>query len=412
MRESKVSRLWTSNDWSRWTPYKWAAHRGLPFLIAGIITTKFVQLLQVFMDTTTQHGYLLLADISGYTSFVAGTELEHSHEILSDLLETLCMRIESLLTIHKLEGDAVFAYAPESSIKRSETLLELIESTYAAFRDRQTDIKRSTTCTCRACKNIPHLDLKFIIHHGDYILQQVRNIREMVGTDVNLVHRLSKNHVNDATGWRAYMMFTEACLAHLELNLPGLHKQQESYEHLGTVNTFNFDLHQRYNELKETRRVFLTEKDADLYFTIDFPTPPPVTWEWLQDPSRRNLWSGDVHWSIGDRPSGRTGSGASNHCAHGKTVSTEVTLDWRPFEYSTIDSYENGKKRFSETMRLEALPDGSTRLHDYCRVHMPLPHWARKIIARTIMLNHFKYDQALREAAQLAGEEYKALNPE
>src|SRR5512147_2541856 len=102
------------------------------------------------MDTSTQHGYLLLADISGYTSFVAGTELDHSHEILSDLLETICMRIETLLTIHKLEGDAVFAYAPEAIISRGETILELVESTYLAFRDRQADIKRSTTCTCKA----------------------------------------------------------------------------------------------------------------------------------------------------------------------------------------------------------------------------------------------------------------------
>jgi hypothetical protein len=39
------------------------------------------------MSTAPQHGYLVIADISGYTSFVAGTELEHSHEILSDLLE-------------------------------------------------------------------------------------------------------------------------------------------------------------------------------------------------------------------------------------------------------------------------------------------------------------------------------------
>lgn len=44
----------------------------------------------------TQRGYFLLADISGYTSFVAGTELEHSHEILSGLLTTICENIESL----------------------------------------------------------------------------------------------------------------------------------------------------------------------------------------------------------------------------------------------------------------------------------------------------------------------------
>ncbi|MEW6404278.1 MAG: DUF2652 domain-containing protein [Chloroflexota bacterium] len=363
------------------------------------------------MDTITQHGYLLLADISGYTSFVAETELEHSHEILSDLLETICMRIETLMNIHKLEGDAVFAYVPEGKIARGETLLELIESTYAAFRDRQTDIKRSTTCTCKACRNIPHLDLKFITHHGNYILQHVRNITEMVGSDVNLVHRLLKNHVSEETGWRAYMMFTEACLAHLELNLPGLHRQEESYEHLGTVITFNFNLHERYNTLKESQHIFLTEEDSDLYFTIDFPTPLPVTWEWLQDPGRRNRWSDGVHWSIGDRPDGRAGSGASNHCAHGKQVSTDVTLDWRPFEYSTIDSYENGKVRFRETMRLEPLPNGGTRLHDYCQVYMPLPRSLRKIVARALMINHFKYDQALRQAAQLAGEEFKALTP-
>lgn len=363
------------------------------------------------MDTTTQHGYLLLADISGYTSFVAETELEHSHEILSDLLEVICNRIESLLTIHKLEGDAVFAYAPESKIARGETLLELIESTYVAFRDRQTDIKRATTCTCKACRDIPRLDLKFIAHHGDYIIQQIHSVREMVGSDVNLVHRLSKNHVTDETGWRAYMMFTESCLAHLELNLPGLHRQPETYEHLGTVNTYNFDLHQRYNELKDAQHIMLTEKDAHLYFTVDFPTPPPLTWEWLQDPGRRNLWGGGVHWYSGDRPNGRAGSGASNHCAHGKSVSTEVTLDWRPFDYSTIDSFENGKKMFSETIRLEPLPNGGTRVHDYCQLHLPLPQWLRRIVARVIMIYHFKYDQLLRHAAQLAGEEFRTLNP-
>jgi hypothetical protein len=365
------------------------------------------------MSAATQHGYLLLADISGYTSFVAGTELDHSHEILSDLLEIICMQIEKLLTLHKLEGDAVFAYAPERLISRGETILELIESTYMAFRDRQTDIRRSTTCTCRACQNIPGLDLKFIVHHGDYILQQVRGISEMVGSDVNLVHRLSKNHVTEATGWRAYLMITEPCLAHLDLKLDGTYEQVESYEHLGEVKTINIDMHRRYDELKEARRVMIDEREADLQFTVDFPTPPPVTWEWLQDPQRRNIWNSDVHWYNGDRPRGRAGNGASNHCAHGKTLSTEVTLDWRPFEYSTVDSYENGRKMFSETIRLAPLPDGGTHVTSLARFHLPLPRPIRRILAHAIFIKKFKYDQLVRKAAQLAGEEYsKSLNSE
>lgn len=359
------------------------------------------------MSAVTQHGYLVIADISGYTSYVAGTELEHSHEILSDLLETICARIESLLTIHKLEGDAVFAYIPESKVTRAETILELMESTYAAFRDKQISIKRATTCTCNACRNIPSLDLKFIAHHGDYILQQVRDIRELVGTDVNLIHRLLKNRVTEATGWRAYMLLTEKYLEHLALDVEKTHRQTEEVEHLGSVNTFSVDLHARYKEFSDARRIMLDEKDADFILRSDFPTPPAVTWEWIQDPVRRNQWmGGHVHWSAAERPNGRAGVGSSNHCAHGKTYSVEVMVDWRPFEYSTAESFENGKKTVTETFRFEPLPNGGTRVTDLIQMHMSLPRLIRKAMVKYVMINQHHFDQAMETAARMAGEEY------
>jgi class 3 adenylate cyclase len=358
------------------------------------------------MSATTQHGYLLIADISGYTSFVARTELEHSHEILSDLLGVVCEHMEALLTFHKLEGDAVFAYAPEVKIPRGETLLELIESTYVAFRDKQVSMKRATTCTCNACLNIPSLDLKFIAHHGEYILQQIRDIREMIGSDVNLVHRLLKNNVTEATGWRAYMLFTEPCLEHMHINLEDAHQQMESYEHLAEVRTYSLDLHKRYHEIVETRRVMLDKDEADVILTLDFNVPPPVAWDWMQSPTKRNLWGRGVQWSGGDRPRGRTGSGASNHCAHGKGVSTEIVLDWRPFEYSTTESYNGGKKVMTDTLRFEALPGGGTRVHDLMKFEMPLPRPLRRIAAR-LMTKMMKMEEMGQKAARLAAEEYK-----
>lgn len=358
------------------------------------------------MSATAQHGYLLIADISGYTSFVAGTELEHSHEILSDLLVAICEKIESLMTIHKLEGDAVFAYISDSMVARGETLLELIESTYVAFRDKQASMKRATTCTCNACRNIPSLDLKFILHHGDYIVQQVREIRELVGSDVNLVHRLLKNHVSESTGWHAYMMFTEKCLECLGLNLENAHIQMEQYEHLGEIKTYCIDLHQRYKEITEERRILIDEKDADIVLQYDFSTPPSVTWDWLHDPLRRNIWSENVRWSVGERPGGRAGKGASNHCAHGKGTSTEVVVDWRPFEHSTLDVFDGGKKVMSGTLRFESLPDGGTRVRDIVQVHIHLPQFLRRIMARIIMVHQMKYPQMMQKAARLAAEEY------
>ena len=98
----------------------------------------------------TRHGYLVLADISGYTSYLAQVELEHAHEILTDLLETIVGQFKQALTISKLEGDAVFANVDEEKLPRPETLLELIENTYVAFRRRRDGSQRATTCTCRA----------------------------------------------------------------------------------------------------------------------------------------------------------------------------------------------------------------------------------------------------------------------
>ena len=39
-------------------------------------------------DQQAKQGYLLLADISGYTAFLTGTELEHAHAIVRELTKS------------------------------------------------------------------------------------------------------------------------------------------------------------------------------------------------------------------------------------------------------------------------------------------------------------------------------------
>jgi Protein of unknown function (DUF2652) len=97
-----------------------------------------------------------------------------------------------------------------------------------AFRDHADAAYRATTCPCKACRAIPTLDLKFMLHHGDFIVQHVAGIKELVGSDVNLVHRLLKNHVFEATGWKAYILFTIQALQSMDLMPDCLQKQMES----------------------------------------------------------------------------------------------------------------------------------------------------------------------------------------
>jgi uncharacterized protein YndB with AHSA1/START domain len=355
-----------------------------------------------------QHGYFVLADISGYTSYLAGVELDHAHEILTDLLETIVNRFKTILTISKLEGDAVFAYAPESKIERGETLLELIECTYVAFRDRVDAVHRRTTCTCRACQAIPSLDLKFLAHHGDYIVQNVAGINELVGSDVNLVHRLLKNHISEATGWRAYALFTEASLQHTGLQAERLrvHPQTEAYEHLGEVKTYSLDLHARHKEIIAARRQVITEAEADAVFRQTYAAPLPVVWEWWNDPKRRTQMSGPgTQWTAALRPEGRTGPGARNHCAHGKGVSVETILDWRPFEYVTSQMVD-GDNVMTRTVQFELTPDGGgTRTSHRVQVSIPLPRWLRRPLCQFMMSKMYKYDAFLAESARIMAQE-------
>jgi len=156
----------------------------------------------------------------------------------------------STLTISKLEGDAVFAYLEESQLLSGESLLALIDQTYFAFRDRAETLHQGATCPCRACAAIPTLDLKFMVHHGDYIIQQVAGIKDLLGSDVNLVQRRLKNKVAESTGWRGYALFTLQGLERIQVDKKAFIQQSESYEHLGEVETYVMDMHARYKTLK------------------------------------------------------------------------------------------------------------------------------------------------------------------
>jgi uncharacterized protein DUF2652 len=201
------------------------------------------------VERKTQTGYLVLADISGYTSFVAQTEIEHAGMALSYLLETIVEKMDDLLIIAKLEGDAVFAYVEDENLEDCQLLMELIDRTYLAFRDKALALHSQATCPCRACRALPILDLKFILHHGEFVLQQVAGIRDLLGTDVNLIHRLLKNGVSESTGWKGYALFTDQTLEHMQCSKDNFFKRCETYEHLGDVDIYCMDMHIRYNEM-------------------------------------------------------------------------------------------------------------------------------------------------------------------
>jgi uncharacterized protein YndB with AHSA1/START domain len=280
---------------------------------------------------------LVIADISGYTSYLAGVELDHAQDILADLMDTVVGALRPAYRLAKLEGDAAFMYAVTATIDGS-ALMDTVERTYFAFRRRLRDIGQASTCDCNACIRMPTLDLKVLAHHGMVVRQRMAGREELVGSDVILAHRLLKNEVTERTGVAAYAIYTDACLraAGVDPAALGLVEQRETYDHIGEVVTWMADLGAAWAAELDRSRVVVEPAAAIASIEYDLPAPPGLAWDYLTSPARRPRWQTGVSEVIEQTAGGRRGVGTVNHCVHGKDAIVEEILDWRPPDYFTM----------------------------------------------------------------------------
>jgi hypothetical protein len=181
-------------------------------------------------STKSQFGYFLLADISGFSSYLTKVELEHAGGILQKLLEGIAQKIEPVFRVQDFDIDSVFAFVPEAGIRRFENLYMLVEDTYGVFKGNLTEISNHITCNCAACRDVTSLDLKFIVHYGEYLLSWVQKKPILYGLDPTFVRNRSwKDTVSASVGWRGYVLFTKQCMTNLGMNADEF--QGEKFDH-------------------------------------------------------------------------------------------------------------------------------------------------------------------------------------
>ena len=200
-------------------------------------------------------GPLLLADISGYTSFLQDVEVTHrddafadgavpdAYGLMSSLLDGIVARIAPPFTLSKIEGDAVFAFATsDADVPIGEALLDCVRSCYADFTARLAQAGEIWTCTCDACARADTLDLKFVLHAGKYVIQEIAGSRELSGPDVVMAHRLLKNRAAEVVGNGAYLLISAAAASSLKVEVEEAIPMTETYEHYAPIDTFAIPL--------------------------------------------------------------------------------------------------------------------------------------------------------------------------
>jgi hypothetical protein len=305
-------------------------------------------------------GYFVITDISGYTEYLTGSELDHANEILQSLFDAQLKAVQHPFIISGFRGDAIFLYVPETNFVQSQSFLEALENFYIVFADTLQQMQYNTTCTCRACKNMSMLDLKICIHYGEYLLQKLGDREELLGADVIVPHRMLKNHVIEQTGIKSYALFSDVAAQKLNLleYCEKVVRHSETYEHLGEVPMCVHDLHPVWKTYKEKSRQFVDTQEAWVKCEVEVPFPASVIWEFLTKPE---LEAGFLRYDYAERIDslgGRVREGAGFHCAHGDLHIHSKILDWKPFEYYTMEQTALGLS-FITTRRLTALADGT-----------------------------------------------------
>jgi uncharacterized protein YndB with AHSA1/START domain len=308
---------------------------------------------------------LVIADISGYTSYLAGVELDHAQDILADLTDAVVRALRPTFRLAKLEGDAAFAYVVTDVIDGS-ILQDTIEHCYIAFRRRLRDIGQASQCDCNACTYIPRLDLKFVVHHGLIARQRMAGREELVGRDVIVVHRLLKNNVTAALGISAYALYTDACLRVMGVTDPaaaGLIEHREAYD-VGEVSGWVRDLEAVWRASDAASALVVEDAQSAWTTSFTFDAPPAIVWEWITSPARRLQWQIGVDAVNEDSAGGRRGVGTTNHCVHGREAIVEEVLAWHPPEILTtrFQMPMPGVPKLTRTELFEATPDGAQTL--------------------------------------------------
>ncbi len=192
------------------------------------------------MNSDSQSGvqplFIILVDISGYTSFIRlhKTSLLHAEKIIGELMESILKEVEAPIVSHEILGDAISLYAlDDGSPGLANTIYQQLEKYFHAFRARESYLLRECGyCACDACGNVGKLKLKAILHSGKAAFTKVRDMQKISGIDIIIAHRLLKNSIPSDEYILITSSFSDKCQPFDDTDFV---KHTEKYDDVGIV---------------------------------------------------------------------------------------------------------------------------------------------------------------------------------
>jgi hypothetical protein len=191
------------------------------------------------MNKSTEDGPALICipDITGFTRFMAETNLEFSRKIIPPLLRSLVTANNLSLKVGEIEGDAILYYR-FGELPPLQELIDQCKKFYLDFTNQLNALRNEFPDNFAKFYSSEKLSLKIILHAAEMTSTHIEGMIKLIGEDVVTVHKLLKNSIPEAE----YIMLTEKLLSNYKestvsevLNWSEIKIGMDEYEYIGAV---------------------------------------------------------------------------------------------------------------------------------------------------------------------------------
>lgn len=315
----------------------------------------------------TTQGTFILADISGYTRFVTSVAIEHSKEIFSHLFNAMLKANSGRWKVANIEGDCIFFY--REGREDPPALLREARKLYETFCNEIIDISARAACPCGACTTVNQLGLKFIVHAGEFEVQEIGDRSELIGADVVVAHCLLKNTV----ALPQYVLLTRAYADDVSaLELPAA-EGSDAYDVIGPIEYNCLNLEPVRQAVEARNRFFLSPDQAPAAVTIDIDAPPELVWEAMVSRDKQLEWFGVSEIQVMSSPHGEVGQIHRCTLQNGSVTVWVVTAIDETTRRMTFKWFLGGRKDIYQTQEVSEGPGGGSHVGFYMTFQEPNP---------------------------------------
>ena len=184
-----------------------------------------------------QGAFFCVPDITGFTKFIATSDLSFSSSFIPGLLRRLVNANIINLNVGEIEGDAIFFYRT-GRLPSVSMVAKQCSRLFQTFHNYLKSVEKDDPENFARHLADGQMGLKIIIHYGEIMAANIKGRTKLIGQNVIIAHKLLKNGIKEGE----YILMTEDYLSKVKgkdirqwFPWGDVKEGSETYEYLGEI---------------------------------------------------------------------------------------------------------------------------------------------------------------------------------